>query len=190
MSLKHFSHGVGASSRPISSWAESFYNDQSSFGYDGALYRYSLRCYYPAGRLISVGGSKIRFTFRGGFGGYYSGITGMYIGEGEAGAVPYFADTPVQVTVGGSGSFVITSDNVLSDEISFPCDPEKTYLVSFCFHNDNYSYVYQAGGFFNEVPRRVFRKFTYPTCDGSVLTPGGYGGYVTYQFAFSKLEVQ
>lgn len=191
MSLKHFSHGVGASSKPVgASWTQSFYNDQGTFAYTISHYRYSLRSYYPAGRLISVSGSKIRLTFRGGITIYYSGITGMYIGEGTAYSSPNFTATPTQITVGGSGAFVIDSDYILSDEINFSCDPEKPYVVSICLHDDTNRYAYHTSGSFFEVPSSVYRKYTYPICDGSVLTPSGYQGYASYQFAFSKLEVQ
>jgi hypothetical protein len=85
---------------------------------------------------VSTSGNRARVTFKGGTGENAS-VGAAYIGHGAASGDPYdFEATPVQLMVGGSGSFTVpAATEVVSDSAVFSLDETKPLVISVFFNN-------------------------------------------------------
>lgn len=176
-------HGFIASSKLGGGWVTTFENAGAKSSDQLTFRGYSVKMVYSS-NLLSESGSKIRLTLRKP-NSHNTDLGGLYIGESAGGNL--FSGSPTQITVGGNGSFSISSDYLLTDEIDFVLDKTKNYLISFCIlysTADPYC-VYVAG---SPYPAGLYRAYGVNTCYAGGNT-GSWSGYSGQQWLFSKIEV-
>lgn len=91
--------------------------------------------------FTQTGGTRIRLTFEGASTeGFIA--SAMYIGNGGGGDVYDFGDTPVQMTMGGSGTITVGAGvDVVTDDVAFVKDGVNSLVVASQLQNgaaDNY----------------------------------------------------
>lgn len=135
--------GAGTAIAGGKSWETTFSASLSSNspGWNG----FNHRQVFGAGNL-SVSGTKVRLTLRAASSTEAAQIASMWMGHAAASGDPYdFDGTQVQVTVGGNTTFTapINTDYVI-DEIVYPFDETRPFVVAYFFNNAAADIVSQA----------------------------------------------
>lgn len=152
----------------------------SSFSSSSGWAGYTLRSVIPAADLLA--GSKLRLTLRGASSGADLAVSAAYIGlQATSGDVYDFAASPVQVLVGGSGSFSVpTGSTVVSDEILLPIDGTKNLV---------FAVACTAGGMARHV-RSGWKKYEKYGADAATVDASSYAGPGdNNSYLISKVEV-
>lgn len=152
----------------------------SSSGNSNGWGGYTLRSVIPASDLIA--GSKLRLILRGASSGTDLAVSKAYIGLQAASGDAYdFATAPVQVLVGGSGSFSVpTGATVTSDEILLSIDGTKNLVLA----------VACTAGDMATHSRTDWMKYEKAGSDAATVDTSGYSPPTShYSYLVSKVEV-
>ena len=137
---------VAARGAAAAAWATSW--SATMTGDQGSRAGYTIRNIYGAADLTqSASAGKTRITMINTAGAL--SIDACYIGHQGAGDAYDFDSTPVQIKVGGAGSFSIGTTDTLSDEAVFSLDETKAVVIAFAINagaSGNNRYLTPSGG--------------------------------------------
>lgn len=95
-------------------------------------------------KLLTAFGTTVKLNLKGITAGSTS-VTAAYAGKSSVtGHSAGFAETPTQITVGGSGTFTVPPSGVITDQFSLDMSEGGSAAYSFAFHINNSRFVQDA----------------------------------------------